>query len=158
MDEVKAAVLAEIFDRAPQLGEALDRVRGPCLKFQRKHPSGRRCNKGQKCAFLHVTRSGRFGYIRSSSVSGLVILYSFFILCLTLAKAITTSKAKPVAASSATTTFGNNNGSVNGNDMDSGSEIDNDGDDHNYHDNVDDKDVYCDNDITRIAHRFECSF
>ena len=70
MDEAKAAVLAEIFHRAPQLGEALDRVRGPCLKFQGKHPSGRRCNKGQKCAFLHVTRSGWFGYIRSSSVSG----------------------------------------------------------------------------------------
>ena len=33
MDEVKAALLAEIFDRAPQLGEALDKVRGPCLKI-----------------------------------------------------------------------------------------------------------------------------
>ena len=60
---VLAVVLAKIFDEAPQLGDALDNARGPCLKFQGKHASGRRCNKGVKCPFLHVTRSCWFGYI-----------------------------------------------------------------------------------------------
>ena len=60
---VLAVVLAKIFDEAPQLGDALDNARGPCLKFQGKHALGRRCNKGVKCPFLHVTRSCRFGYI-----------------------------------------------------------------------------------------------
>ena len=51
----RETVLREIFDRAPDLGRALDDARGPCLKFQGIHPSGRRCNKKQ-CPFLHVKK------------------------------------------------------------------------------------------------------
>ena len=49
-------MVAEIFERAPNLGIALDVARGPCLRFQRSHPSGRRCKKGDSCPFLHVPR------------------------------------------------------------------------------------------------------
>ena len=49
-------VLAEIFERAPEFGDALDKARGPCLKYQGNHPSKKRCNKGKDCPFLHVKK------------------------------------------------------------------------------------------------------
>ena len=47
-------VLAQIFQREPGVGDLLDKARGPCLKYQGKHPSNRRCKRGAKCPFLHV--------------------------------------------------------------------------------------------------------
>ena len=47
-------VLAEIFERAPEFGDALDEARGVCLKWQGIHPSNRRCKRGDKCPLLHV--------------------------------------------------------------------------------------------------------
>ena len=54
--EQKRRAFAEIFKRAPELGDALDEARGPCLKYQGRHPSGKRCNRGNDCAFLHVKK------------------------------------------------------------------------------------------------------
>ena len=48
--------LAEINVKTPGLLRALDQARGVCAKFRNEHPSGRRCNKGDKCPFLHVKR------------------------------------------------------------------------------------------------------
>lgn len=52
--ERRSAVLREIFDRSPELGRALDIARGPCLKFQGRHSSRRKCKKGDSCPLLHV--------------------------------------------------------------------------------------------------------
>ena len=47
-------LFADAFERLPALGQALDAARGVCQKFQGTHPSGRRCNKRDKCPMLHV--------------------------------------------------------------------------------------------------------
>ena len=49
-----ASLLAHIFEKAPQLGDALYAARGPCLRYQGTHPSQRRCKKGKNCPYLHV--------------------------------------------------------------------------------------------------------
>ena len=48
-------LLAEIFDRNPELGKALDKARGPCKRFQGTVLGhDRKCRKGNECLFLHV--------------------------------------------------------------------------------------------------------
>ena len=54
--EQKRRAFAEIFERAPELGDALDKARGPCLKYQGDHQSKKRCNRGNDCPFLHVKK------------------------------------------------------------------------------------------------------
>ena len=54
--EQKRRAFAEIFERAPEFGDALDKARGPCLKYQGDHQSKKRCNRGNDCPFLHVKK------------------------------------------------------------------------------------------------------
>ena len=53
-------VLAKVFEEHPELGSALDTIRGPCMRFQNKVPFfGRRC-KNKNCPFLHVDPGQEF--------------------------------------------------------------------------------------------------
>ena len=57
VNEKRKELLAEIFQRKPGLGEALDAARGPCKKYQAKgERGGKGCNRGEKCPYLHVRR------------------------------------------------------------------------------------------------------